>query len=85
VAELDSISKIIFWDPMSQEDRLLAKTVGLKSSLYGIGHAGEISSRAQQSSASASIDCSLLRRVTKVKALVRGCARIATVQRDVAA
>ncbi len=83
VAELDSVAKIIFWDPMSEEDRLLAKTVGLKSSLYGIGHAGEISSRAQQSLLSVERLLAFYVEFAKIKASSEYGARIATVQRDV--
>jgi magnesium transporter len=83
VTELESISKIVFWDPMAKEDRMLAKTVGLKSALYGIGHSGEISSRAQQSLLSIERLLAFYMEAAKPKAASALAVRVATVQRDV--
>ncbi len=47
-SDLERVSQIIFWDP-SQEDKRVREGIGLRTAISGIGHAGERSSRIQQS------------------------------------
>jgi len=47
-SDLERVSQIIFWDP-SQEDKRVRDGLGLRTAISGIGHAGERSSRIQQS------------------------------------
>jgi magnesium transporter len=47
--QLDSVSRIIFWQTTNEEDKTIASRLGLRSALYGVGHAGEVVSRMQQS------------------------------------